>query len=567
MALVESTDALVNAAKAEILLLAPDLLGEALALQLTTQNPKRSVCLRSDQLQGQPKLVIWSLDSVQSVALLQREVLQLQEHWQPAPLLVLLPAVLPIPASELLALDCPGLLQDPDLPTLLDAVVTLEQGGRIVHLATGHQPVSGSQPTMGLGQWLLTSGLQQITNDLQVIEALLVPPPDNLVLKLLLEGRQRELHSARSLLLLLWGPLQMGLNDVHPLRSDQQALTTGASAMVSTSDIGMAITVRQRNAEAVWASIQERLTLAVDAGLSNATGALLAIEGLQPERRRDLLLALLRQLDQVMSRLRTSGTNGAASTSLPIEQQFLSLQPEVRRQAVQAMAGSYVRLPRGNDLQPVAQHLIEGSDLTQIDDELPDPRGMLEPLLLDQPVLVNGQLLPSDHPKALLQLETLVSNWLVRSAELISAELLAICGEWPELRRYLLDERLIPTRDLERLRNQLNNQSRWQLWIQRPVQLYESRRMLYQLRGGQIAPLLLIEPRDEELRRLGWWQQQVALLLEARDAIAPQVQALVQRLGDLMVVLLTQVIGRAIGLVGRGVAQGMGRSVRRRSTS
>ena len=189
---------------------------------------------------------------------------------------------------------------------------------------------------------------------------------------------------------------------------------------------------------------------------------------------------------------------------------------------------------------------------------------MLVPLLLDQPVLVNGQLLASDHPQALLQLETLVSNWLVRSAELISAELLGICGEWPELRRYLLEERLIPTRELERVRNQLNNQSRWQTLVQRPIRLYESRRQLYRLKGGSIESLQLIEPRDEELRRLGWWQQQVALLLEARDAIAPQLQALIQRFGDLMVVVLTQVIGRSIGLVGRGVAQGMGRNLQRR---
>jgi hypothetical protein len=228
------------------------------------------------------------------------------------------------------------------------------------------------------------------------------------------------------------------------------------------------------------------------------------------------------------------------------------------------MTGSYVRLPRGEELHPVAQELMDRSDLNQSDEELPDARRMLEPLVLDRPVLVDGQLLPADHPKALLQLETLVSNWLVRSAELISAELLGICGDWPELRRYLLDQRLVSTRELERLRNQLNNQSRWQLWVQRPIRLYESRRLLYQLNAGSIEPLTLTEPRDQELHSLGWWQQQVALLLEARDAIAPQVQTLVQRIGDLMVVVLTQVIGRAIGLVGRGVAQGMGRSVNRR---
>ena len=565
MSEVESLDGPVNAAKAEILLLAPDLLGESLALQLTSEVPSWSIALRSDDLNRHPQLVIWSLDAAESIALLHQELIRLQEHWQPAPVLLLLPASVPIPAVDLLSLDSPGLLQAPDLNTLREAIETLLQGGRVVRLAQANPSTPPPQPAMGLGQWLLTSGLQQISNDLQVIDALLVPPPDNLLLRLMLEGRQRELQSARSLLLLLWGPLQIGLADVQPLGQRQTTVAQTGDLIIDGD--GMAITVRERNAIAVWSSIQERLSQAVDAGLSNGTGSLLAIEGLQPERRRDLLLSLLKQLDQVMARLRTPSVSSDSSKTLPIDAQWDSLQPELRRQAIQAMAGSYVHLPRGDRMQPVAQHLINASDLSQNDDDLPDPRRMLEPLLRDQPVLVNGQLLPADHPKALLQLETLVSNWLVRSAELISAELLGLCGDWPELRRYLLDERLLPTRDLERLRNQLNNQSRWQLWVKRPVQLYESQRLLYQLRGGSIAPLLLIEPRDEELRRLGWWQQQVALLLEARDAIAPQVQALVQRIGDLMVVVLTQVIGRAIGLVGRGIAQGMGRSWQRGSTN
>ena len=565
MSEVESLDGPVNAAKAEILLLAPDLLGESLALQLTSEVPSWSIALRSDDLNRHPQLVIWSLDAAESIALLHQELIRLQEHWQPAPVLLLLPASVPIPAVDLLSLDSPGLLQAPDLNTLREAIETLLQGGRVVRLAQANPSTPPPQPAMGLGQWLLTSGLQQITNDLQVIDALLLPPPDNLLLRLMLEGRQRELQSARSLLLLLWGPLQIGLADVQPL--GQRQTTVSQTGDLTIDGDGMTITVRERNAIAVWSSIQERLSQAVDAGLSNGTGSLLAIEGLQPERRRDLLLSLLKQLDQVMARLRAPSVSSDSSKTLPIDAQWDSLQPELRRQAIQAMAGSYVHLPRGDRMQPVAQHLINASDLSQNDDDLPDPRRMLEPLLRDQPVLVNGQLLPADHPKALLQLETLVSNWLVRSAELISAELLGLCGDWPELRRYLLDERLLPTRDLERLRNQLNNQSRWQLWVNRPVQLYESQRLLYQLRGGSIAPLLLIEPRDEELRRLGWWQQQVALLLEARDAIAPQVQALVQRIGDLMVVVLTQVIGRAIGLVGRGIAQGMGRSWHRGSTN
>ena len=534
-----------------ILLLAPDLLAESLALQLTAADESLEVMLRPEQLAGHPALVIWSLDRVISLTAIEREACRLQERWQPAPLLLLLPADLSLDRDQILSLPAAGLLQNADLATLQQAVTTVLGGGRVVDV----NPVEAGSSTaasapMGLGQWLLVSGLQQISQDLQMIEALLMPPPADPLLRFLLEGRRRELAAARSLLLWIWGPLQLGLQDAVPLSS-----THDRSAPVESASV--AITLRERNAIAVWGAIRSRLDGSVQAGLSNATGSLLALEGLNPERRRQLLLALLQQLDLVLARLRGSDGDPVQSGA------WAELQPELRRQALTAMAGSYVRLPREGTLLPVAESLLGEADLSAVDEELPDPSRMLTPLLVDQPVLVNGQLLPADDPRALLQLESLVSNWLVRTAELISAELLDACGAWPELRRYLLGERYLATRELERLRNQLNTQWRWEAWIERPVQLYESRRVLFQLRQGRIEPLQLTEPRDRELNQLGWWQRQVALLLETRDALAPQVQALVQRIGDLAVVLLTQVVGRAIGLIGRGIAQGMGRSLGR----
>ncbi|CAI8156464.1 MAG: Uncharacterised protein [Prochlorococcus marinus str. MIT 9215] len=543
---------LANVTSTQILLLAPDLLGESLALQLTSSDQDLEVMLRSEQLTRHPVLVIWSVESLESPSNVQVELQRLQEHWQPAPLLLLLPAQLRLNANELLNLDCPGLLQNPDLETLREAIKTLIGGGRVVKLQEAQKSQSSNIQTMGFGQWLLVSGLQQINNDLQRVEALLNPPPEHDLILLIFEGRRRELLAAQKLLLWLWGPLQMGLDAAVPLS------TTTTSRISTTKQNGTSITLRERNAVAVWAAIFERLGEAVDGGLTNATGSLLAIEGLNPDRRRDLLLALLNQLNQVMQRLRQVN-----SSDSPLPDSWLALQPELRKQAIRTMAGSYVRLPLKGELKAVADQLLVNADLKQIDEELPDPQRMLAPLLLDQPVLVEGQLLPADDPRALLQLEIMVSNWLVRTAELISAEVLGACGEWPELRRYLLNPRLISTRELERLRNQLNSQARWQIWVQRPIQLYESQRLLYRVQQGNIEPLLLTEPRDDELRQLGWLQQQVALLLEARDALAPQVQALLKRIGDLMVVVLTQVLGRAIGLVGRGIVQGMGRSLGR----
>ena len=531
----------------EILLFAPDLLGESLAAEIPNEDLRLRVRLAADQLKGHPALVVWSLTAEPEALILQREILQLQQRWSPAPLLLLLPADFRGDPQELLALNCDGILQDPGLEALRTAVQTLLNGGRVLSVRPSSDQPDRSHQSMGLAQSLLVSGLQQISRDLQVIEALLDPPPKHLLLRLMLEGRCRELRSARNLLLWLWGPLQTGLAEAVQLRDQQSTLE---------------LTLSDRQPTAVWNAIQQRLEGAVTSGLGNGTGQLLAIEGLHPERRRDLLLALLQQLQEVLLRLRGDELVSTRDQKA-LNARWQSLQTEVRQQALRSVAGSYVRLPQGESLVAVADQLVDRTDLQQSDEELPDPQTMLASLVLDQPVLVDGQLLPSDDPRALLQLETLISNWLVRTAELIGSELLGVCGEWPELRRYLLQQNLISTRELERLRNQLNSQSRWQDWIERPIRLYESRRLLFSLKTGRIEPLLLTEPRDEELRSLRWWQQQVALLVEARDAIAPQVQALVKRFGDLMVVILTQVVGRAIGLIGRGIAQGMGRSLGR----
>jgi hypothetical protein len=53
----------------------------------------------------------------------------------------------------------------------------------------------------------------------------------------------------------------------------------------------------------------------------------------------------------------------------------------------------------------------------------------------------------------------------------------------------------------------------------------------------------------------------VSLALETRDAIAPRLRAIVSSLGSSVIYVLTQVIGRGIGLIGRGIIQGIGSSL------
>ena len=533
----------------QLLLFAEPLLRDGLARLLTAQGSLYTAVESPQQLRGLPQLVIWQVNSPINPPLLAQELQSLQERWRPAPLLLLLPTGHGLDNEVLLQLPAAGVLEAPNPQELLEAVATLLAGGRVLAVAMGEAPGIGSPspptgPTLGLGQWLLISGLQQIDADIDAIRRLLTPPPTNLVQLLVLQGRLRELAAARQLLLLLWGPASMAWSSPAPTPQPSQAV--------------LAITLQQRSADGIWRAIRERLEAGTEGGLSNHSGQLLALEGLSGERRRDLLRALLHQVEELRQRFLAD-----PAPLQPLQERWERWQPELRQQALRSLVNPYVQLPREGSLEPVADSLIRSSDLVSRDPELPDAQAMLASLVRAQPLLVDGQLLAADEPRAVLHLELLLANWLVRTADLVSAEVLASCGSWPELRRYLLQPDLLATRNLERLRNQLNAQQRWSSWVLRPINLYESRRQLFCLRDGAIRCQELTEPRDGELRQLGGLQQLVTLSLETRDALAPQVQGLLKGLGDLVVLLLTRVLGRAIGLVGRGIAQGMGRSLSR----
>ena len=76
-----------------------------------------------------------------------------------------------------------------------------------------------------------------------------------------------------------------------------------------------------------------------------------------------------------------------------------------------------------------------------------------------------------------------------------------------------------------------------------------------------IAKTSIYAPRNRELTRLSGIPLVVTLALEFRDAIAPRLRAVVEFFGNGIVYLLTQVVGRAIGLIGRGILQGLGGSL------
>ncbi|KGG15188.1 MULTISPECIES: DUF3685 domain-containing protein [unclassified Prochlorococcus] len=538
---------MIEDAPKQVLLIAPDLLGESLSIQLNSYDSNLQVFLKKEELTQHPSLVIWSVESLEIESITMNEIMLLKDKWKPSPLLLLLPARTSLNPNEILNCECEGILQNPDIHLLKETITNLFNGGRVVRL---NEPLKKDYEKLSilhsLGNGLLANSLESISKELNSLNLLSTVKSNNLLRSLVINGRRREIKSAKALLLRIWAPIHISyiLNNSNKPKETRYYSTN--------------ITIPGRGSKAVWSQILERTGQSIKSGIGNNTGSIFAIQALNEENQRVLLSALLHQIDNIISNFQKRD-----KLNDNYVEEWISLENEIRKQAIRQLSGSYTRLMKNGKITSIADQLLETIDLNEVDEELPRPSLMLDTLVLEKPLLVEGSILSSDDPRSLLKLETLIMNWLIRTGELISSELISLCSEWPELREYLLAPALVSTRELERLRNQLNSQRRWHHLIELPIQLYESKRELFTLNNGKIDSVLINEARDNDLKRLDWWQKQITLLVEARDALSPQLQSLLKYIGDLMVVLLTNVLGRAIGLVGKGIAQGMGRTISR----
>ena len=485
-------------------------------------------------------LLLWLLQEAIEPKALEHELALWRQHWPQTPLLLVLPAQHRYQRQWLLERSVEGLLDQPAADAIAEALEVLAAGGRVIELqpeATSHHKRRGQ----GLGHRLLSSGVDQIERELEQINAVLQLAPIHPLQRFVLEGRRRELRMAREVLHVLWGQ--------EPIPQAQ------ASAPAEPLQIVLA----NRKGLTVLHTVEERLAQAV-ASLDEAQASpLLALEALLPERRRQLFEALLLEFRLLVERLQEDPKLASSLWS--------GQQPLLRERALQQLVGAYTQLPREGALVHLGDALVSSSDLQQEDPELADLLPSLLALIEGRPLLIDGGLQAPDEPAALLHLQRLVSNWLIRNGELISRELLNNCSGWPELRRAVLLPDLLATRQLDQLRNRINSAERWHTLVERPLAIYESRRLLFDIQAGRVEPTMVCDLRDAELRQLSWWQQAFTLLLEARDALAPQVELLINRVGGLMVLLLTRVVGRAIGLVGRGVMQGLGQGLQNAPSS
>ncbi len=313
----------------------------------------------------------------------------------------------------------------------------------------------------------------------------------------------------------------------------------------------------------IKSAVLDQLTARLPAASVNLTGTPLEIDFLRTDKKQELCLIVLKRFEDLLDELRFSGVIKAQL----FEKRGLMLR-DLWQNALIDFLGKYRTIkssPQSDSATGLAFVEVVPVLLLDIDAveanmlrQIPLFAELVDHLIFHSELLLDQQVYPVGSMEAFLQTEALLANTVIQVANAVVQPLVNRFSADDSIRRDFFDRRWLSTREIERFRNALSWKYRVQQWFVAPKDIFESQHRLMVFSETGIKYRAIYAPRDQELRSLSGLPFIITLALEARDAVMPPIQATVTFLGRGFVYLLTQIIGRSIGLVGRGVLQGVG---------
>ena len=408
------------------------------------------------------------------------------------------------------------------------------------------------------------SGLRRIDQTLTEVKANLAHTNDDQlsdrITKMVLAGRARELQAARWLVNRLWGQKILPVN-VSP-NSDSNMVEETSKPNVEISDLltntsqNKSEPQSSNNALAIQASLWDKTVNKLQSSLLTSSKTPLEIDVLKDEKKRQLLYIALRQIEQSITDLRFSQISPSQ-----LEVKIPDILKSIWQETVINFFGKYYTL---NDLANAEVNAVDIllNDIefiqTEFLDKIPQFDNFLSHLLFETELIVDNSTAAIGTTEAMQRVEIILDNVIIQIANAVIQPLLNNFANAEEIKQNFYRYNLLATREIERFRNDLSWKYRLEKYITDPQLIFESRHMLLTFADRGIKRVSIYTPRNQELQNLEGVQLAVTLALELQDAIAPRLKSAIAFIGSGFVYVLTNVIGRGIGLIGRGVLQGIG---------
>jgi hypothetical protein len=301
--------------------------------------------------------------------------------------------------------------------------------------------------------------------------------------------------------------------------------------------------------------IFDRIAAKLQSSLENLTPTPLEIDILRQEKKRELFYLILRQFEGLLDELRFSQVTVA---QLPAKQSTI-LQDLWTSVTTDFFGRYHTRTIDELEIEIVPTLLQDASIVnTEILDRIPQPIELFNYLLFQQPLTIDNVICNAGTPAAEERAGVLLENLTIDMANAVMQPLLNRFADFESMKTSFYDRRLLSNREIERFRNDLSWRYRIERYIGEPQAIFESRYRLFIFTNYGIKRIAIYAPRPEELAQLNGIPLLVTLALETRDALAPRLRSATTFIGSGIVYLLTEIIGRGIGLIGRGVIKGIG---------
>jgi DNA-binding NarL/FixJ family response regulator len=414
------------------------------------------------------------------------------------------------------------------------AVEILQQ----IKIGTDNSPISLPK------RWQLTS-LQQIETSLTKLNERLCDAPDRDRLssldRLILTGRKRELNTARWLVKQLF-PVTDPVDPRLDSSPSKPAIVTSLSPKISQSN-------------PQTQSLFEQIAAKLQSGLNNFTPMTLEIDILRQEKKRELFYLILQQFEGLLDELRFS--------QVTIEQlatKQSGLFQDLWRSIVTDFFGRYHTLSIENNHIEIIPVILQDAQVVYIEilAKIPQSIELLNYLLFKTPLVIDPTISDPDSQTSEDRACILLENLTIQMANAVMQPLLNRFGNVESIKSGFYDRKLLSSREIERFRNELSWRYRIDRYISEPQAIFESRYRLFIFTAYGIDRVAIYAPRPQELAQLAGIPLVVTLALETRDAVSPRLKMATTFIGSSIVYLLTEIIGRGIGLIGRGVIKGVG---------
>lgn len=386
--------------------------------------------------------------------------------------------------------------------------------------------------------------------------------------RLILEGRLREVRAARWLVArLLATP---ALPDREPPSAPQPvtpaSVSPPAAPLVRRSEPepslepvppGVAIEPLETSvsARSLRTLLFDTIANKLQGSVQNLTERPLETDILRADRRQELLGLMVRKVEDLLDDLRLSDV-----TPERVSEKRSQLLLDLWQAGITDFFGKYYTLSTPAGELALVDELLTEAEAVQVEilDPIPYFDDLLCHLLFQNPLIIDGVPYAAGNPEAVLRTELLLSHLVVQLSNAVMQPLLNRFSDLEIIKQNFYDRRLMSTREVERFRNDLSWHYRVARYFSDPRDVFESQYRLFSFQARGLVRQSIYAPRRDELEQLRGVPLAVTLALETRDAIAPRLRSTISVVGSSLVYVLTEVLGRGIGLIGRGIIKGVG---------